>query len=385
MLIAVAVVFVLSSLALLWMFAGYPLALLLLSKVRPSPVVRQPYFPMVSILVCTYNEAPVIERRLDNLLKSDYPLERTEILVIDSASPDGTARIVSQFCKANPAAPIQLICEDVRRGKMAAINLGLQHVQGDIVILTDGPALFWPDTVRLAMENFGDARVGAVTGNFVNARLGKETSTQKNEQVVLSFRKMLRRLESAVDSTPWLSGEFAAFRRTLIQAIPSKGLDDLYIAFRIREQGYRVIADFRAAYTEKRPETYSDLVTMKVKNIAGGTHVVMSFLKTLLSYRYGIYGLMIFPTKIMHTQLNPLIFLCALLSGGILLVSQIGLAASFLLTFSTAALVLLLGTYKKGVLLRPIGAFILSEWIILKGLLAYRTYTPLWDKAKTTR
>jgi hypothetical protein len=124
---------------------------------------------------------------------------------------------------------------------------------------------------------------------------------------------------------------------------------------------------------------------MKVKNIAGGTHVVLVFLKTLCRPRYGIYGLLIYPTKIMHTQLNPLIFLVALLSGGTLLVSQIGLLGTLVFLAVLGVLAIALAIYKKGALLRPVAAFILSEWIILRGLFAYRSFTPLWQKATTTR
>jgi cellulose synthase/poly-beta-1,6-N-acetylglucosamine synthase-like glycosyltransferase len=384
--IAIIVLFVAAILALLWMFAGYPLVLFLIAKLRPNPISRQPNFPLVSILVCTYNESGVIKRRLQNLLESDYPQQSMEILVVDSASPDGTADCVQEFCRANPLAPVQLIRESERRGKVSAINLGLSSARGEVVILTDAPALFWPDTIRLAVENLADPRVGAVTGNFITSPTDGDTSAQKNEQVVLGFRKLVRRLESEVDSTPWLSGEFTVFRKALLPAIPVEfGIDDLYIALETRAQGYRVIADLRAAYTEKRPETYSDLVTMKVKNIAGGTHVVLVFLKTLCRPRYGIYGLLIYPTKIMHTQLNPLIFLVALLSGGTLLVSQIGLLGTLVFLAVLGVLAIALAIYKKGALLRPVAAFILSEWIILRGLFAYRSFTPLWQKATTTR
>jgi cellulose synthase/poly-beta-1,6-N-acetylglucosamine synthase-like glycosyltransferase len=46
--------------------------------------------PSVSVIVPTYNERPVIEKKLRNLAEMDYPKEKIEIVVVDSASSDGT-------------------------------------------------------------------------------------------------------------------------------------------------------------------------------------------------------------------------------------------------------------------------------------------------------
>lgn len=381
-------VFCVSSAALFWAFAGYPLALILLSKLRPNPVARRPHHPQVSILVCTYNEARVIERRIENLLESDYPLDKLEILVVDSASPDGTGEIVERFCGAHAAAPVRLLREDERRGKVSAINLGLSRAQGELVFLTDGPTLYWPDTVRLAVENFADPRVGAVTGRWADYTYDAETPAQESRQPVIGFRNLFRRLESDVDSTTVLTGELTAFRKSLLPAIPSEVvIDDLYIALAVREQGYRVIADSRAAYTEKSPETYSELIVQKVNNVAGSAHLLMRFRKMFGNYRYGLFGLVIFPSRVIQAPLSPILLALAIGSGIILAVAWLGIQTSLLLGLALLSLGALLGLYRRGALLRPLWAFALSEWIILRGLVRYMRgeYTSLWEKVASTR
>src|SRR4030043_1829693 len=158
--IIIQLIFVMAILTLIWMFLGYPVALFVINKIKSNPVDKAPPTLKVTVLICTYQEANVIERRLENILQSDYPLEQMEILIVDSSSPDGTCDVVDRFCGAHPLAPIRMICEDNRRGKVSAINIGLSSAHGEIIILTDGPALFWPDTIRFVIENFNDPKVG---------------------------------------------------------------------------------------------------------------------------------------------------------------------------------------------------------------------------------
>jgi cellulose synthase/poly-beta-1,6-N-acetylglucosamine synthase-like glycosyltransferase len=385
---SILVVFILSSALLFWMFAGYPLALFLLSKICSRPVNQQPHFPQVSVVVCTYNEARVIERRLSNLLELDYPLDKLEILVVDSASKDGTVSFVNRFCIAHPDAPIRLIREDARRGKVSAINLGLACASGEVVILTDGPTVFAQDTIKLVMQNFADLSVGAVTGNFVKYDLEGEIASQETEWVVFNFRKFLRRLEAIVDSTTWLSGELTAFRRNLIPAIPSSVIiDDAYIAMAIREQGYRVVVDERAIYTEKRPARYAETVTIKKKSVVGSVQEMVRFRKMLFNLGYHWYGVLVLPAKLLHFYLNPFILLSMLISGLWLAWLYIGAVPLLTAIGGSLFLLLLLGLYRRGKMLRPLVAFGLMEWIIITGLLQYATgdYSAAWEQVKSTR
>ena len=48
------------------------------------------YVPKVSIIIPTYNEVNLIESKLNNIVSQNYPKELIEIIVVDSASSDGT-------------------------------------------------------------------------------------------------------------------------------------------------------------------------------------------------------------------------------------------------------------------------------------------------------
>jgi glycosyltransferase involved in cell wall biosynthesis len=49
---------------------------------------------MVTVIVPTYNEARLIESKLDDIARQDYLRGRLEVIVVDSASTDGTVEAV---------------------------------------------------------------------------------------------------------------------------------------------------------------------------------------------------------------------------------------------------------------------------------------------------
>ncbi|MEM1567596.1 glycosyltransferase [Pyrobaculum sp.] len=55
------------------------------------------YTPRVTVIIPTYNEADAIEERLNNIYSQDYPREKLEIIVVDSASADGTPAAVEKW------------------------------------------------------------------------------------------------------------------------------------------------------------------------------------------------------------------------------------------------------------------------------------------------
>ena len=65
-----------------WAMIGYPISLVILNKLFKKKNEKDySYAPSVSIMVVAHNEEKVIEEKLNNLLKVDYPGEKLEILV----------------------------------------------------------------------------------------------------------------------------------------------------------------------------------------------------------------------------------------------------------------------------------------------------------------
>ena len=82
--------------ALLWTHVLYPLGAAALRACARAPVRKAAIEPTVTVIVAAYNEEPVIERRLENLLALDYPADKLEIVVASDASTDRTNELVER-------------------------------------------------------------------------------------------------------------------------------------------------------------------------------------------------------------------------------------------------------------------------------------------------
>src|SRR5687768_10392931 len=80
--------------ALAWTHAGYPLTAAALARLRPRPVRRDDATPEVTVVVAAHDEEGVIGRRVENLLRLDYPADRLAVVVASDGSTDGTNAVV---------------------------------------------------------------------------------------------------------------------------------------------------------------------------------------------------------------------------------------------------------------------------------------------------
>jgi glycosyltransferase involved in cell wall biosynthesis len=96
---------------------------------------------LVSIVIPAYDEAATIAIVLDRVRELDL---RTEIIVVDDGSRDGTPDLVAG------APDVQLIRHERNRGKGAAVRTGIQASTGDIVVIQDADLEYDPrDLPRL--------------------------------------------------------------------------------------------------------------------------------------------------------------------------------------------------------------------------------------------
>jgi len=100
-------------------------------------VVDRPHSqPKISCVIPAYNEQENLKILIPLLVNCISAMTATfEILVIDDGSQDGTYQTVVDFAKDFNIKAIQF---SRNFGKEAAITAGLQHAQGNLIILMDG-------------------------------------------------------------------------------------------------------------------------------------------------------------------------------------------------------------------------------------------------------
>jgi GT2 family glycosyltransferase len=114
--------------------------------------------PFVSVIIPVLNGEKTIGDCMASLLRTDYPPERHEILVVDNGSTDRTAEIVKNL-------PVQYLREE-RRGAPAARNTGIKASRGELVAFTDADCVVTRGWLGELVRTFDEDRVGGVAGEI---------------------------------------------------------------------------------------------------------------------------------------------------------------------------------------------------------------------------
>jgi len=300
-----------AALALLAVTAApYVAFLALYAWVQPSgsPADKQAAEPSVSIVLPTYNEAKIVETKLDDVLALDYPMEHVELVVVDS-STDETRDIIRDYFADLDAPELVLLEEDERRGLAPALNDAYAAASNEMVVKTDCDSKLPPDVLREAAANLADDDVAAVTGRNVEVLGGSEV-----ESGYRGVQSHIQQLESHLDSTLIFHGPFSAFENDALLPIdPNSLADDTELALKIRRQGGRVVFDPAVQYMEA---SFSDFVKRRKQKDRRG----MGLIRLLVQHRdalgkYGKYGKVVLPFNWWFMIVSPWLLAVTLVVG----------------------------------------------------------------------
>lgn len=334
---------VIAGLILFVFYLGY--FILMWSKAKgwkPLHTSRN-FTPSVSIVVPTYNEEDTITHKLKNLMEQDYPSDKVEVVVIDSASQDGTVELVEKFTKDIKGLKLKLIMEGQRRGKASALNEVLKHCTGEIVVITDADAICEKGALRKLVLNFSNPNVGAVTGRQILLNPNQTLAT-KVEKTYRSIFEVLRVGESSLDSTPIFNGPLMAFRSNLLEPISEDTIaDDSQLAVQIRKKGFRSIYDRSAVFYEYAPPTFRSRFLQKLRRGQGLIQIFLRQRGMLLNGKYGEFGVIVFPAEFFMHVVSPIVVFTFLifLAYSLLLINNyllIGLIITLAISFGALAI-----------------------------------------------
>jgi cellulose synthase/poly-beta-1,6-N-acetylglucosamine synthase-like glycosyltransferase len=290
---------------LLYTYGGYPLLLIALGSLRQLKsdlrfglsrhTRRVPRdraeCPRVSIVFAAHNERSVIEQKMRNCARLDYPAASLEILVGCDGCTDGTAAI------ARAAAPPNASVYEftVRSGKPAVLNRLLPRARGEIVVFCDANTELEPDAIRALVRHFRQPGIGCVCGEL---RLRAPDGQASGEQLYWRFETLLKFLESRSNMLVGANGAVFAIRRSLFVPIPADGIvDDFLIGMHARAAGYRIVYEPEAvAWEQVAPSTRHEF-RRRVRIGAGNFHA-LRYTWRLLHPRAGAVALAFWSHKV---------------------------------------------------------------------------------------
>ena len=206
----------------------------------------------VSLYIPCFNAAKTIKPCLEAVLKQSYSLK--EIVIVDDASTDATADIVSHY-------PVKLIKQKNNRGLAATRNVAIKQIDTEFIASVDADCL--PDSgwLKHLMEEFKSPEIVGSGGKLL------ETEASSVFDLWRSIH-MKQNWEDIKAEPPFLFGSNTVFRR---KALVETGLyneefrnnyEDIDMCRRLKSRGYALRYQSRAYVNHlKKDNLYSLLNT----------------------------------------------------------------------------------------------------------------------------
>jgi GT2 family glycosyltransferase len=96
---------------------------------------------MMTVLIATHNGADTFGRTLQRLTEIEAPPGGWKLVVVDNASTDETKDIIHAY---RTKLPLEYL-EERQVGKSYALNCGMNHAEGDLLVCSDDDVLPAPD------------------------------------------------------------------------------------------------------------------------------------------------------------------------------------------------------------------------------------------------
>lgn len=264
------IVFWISLIAILYTYAGYPLAMWIFARLRPRLWHADPITPSVSIVLAVHNGAALLTRKIQHLLGLDYP-NIQQIIIVSDGSTDGTEELLAEQ-RDRRLRPILL---KEHGGKAVAVNAGVAAATGDVILFVDIRPEIACGAIQQLVGNFADPEVGCVTGRLILHRAGHDAASSAVGGLYWRYEQWIRKCEAICDSPVGVYGGFYAVRREL--ALPQPAgiiLDDMFQPLSIIRQGYRSVLDADACVHDMWPKNVGGEFHRKVRTLAGNFQLV---------------------------------------------------------------------------------------------------------------
>jgi 1,2-diacylglycerol 3-beta-glucosyltransferase len=248
-----------------------------LGRVHRLPRVVPDRYPAITVLVAARNEEKNIGRCMRALLQQDYPADRMQIIVVNDDSEDRTLAIMETMAREHPGRVtiVSTVPEQTHaKGKARAIAQGMDHAEGEFVLLTDADCAP-PVTWARAVAEYFNAGVDVCGGFTVIEAHDLFSTTQQLDWIHL---QTLGSCALALSYPVGVIGNNFSFRRAAYEAVGGyRGVqftvtEDFALFRAMVEHGSKAIfpCDFQAQMLTLPCATMTDMLSQKHRWTRGG-------------------------------------------------------------------------------------------------------------------
>jgi 1,2-diacylglycerol 3-beta-glucosyltransferase len=244
--------------------------------------------PIVSLLVAAKNEEVVVTDLVQMLCAIDYPVDRTEIWIVDDASTDRTPEILDRLAQTYRQLQVLHRPTGSTGGKSGALNQVFSLCRGDIIGVFDADAKIDPQMLRAVVPIFNNPVIGAVQvrKSIANYRTNFLTRGQATEMALDSY---LQEQRITIGGIGELRGNGQFVSR---QALNSCGgwneqtiTDDLDLTLRLHLSNWKIGFLSQPAVAEEGVTTINSLWHQRNRWAEGGFQRYLDYWRFIVGSR----------------------------------------------------------------------------------------------------
>ncbi len=386
------IIFWLSLFIVFYTFMGYGVFLYFLVKIKRyfkgKPAIITPIndlLPNCTLVVAAYNEELFIEEKIINSLQIKYPPGKLKLLFVADGSTDRTAGIISGYPQ------IQLLHQEGRSGKIAAVHRAMEYVDTEIVVFTDANTFLNPEAITRICRHYTDKTVGAVAGEKRVQINENADASAAGEGFYWKYESTLKKWDSELYSVVGAAGELFSVRRSLYQDVPADTvLDDFMISMLIATKGYRIVYEPEAYAIETASENVSEELKRKIRIAAGGMQSILRLKSLFNPFKYPVLSFQYISHRVLRWTVTPFLLILVFILN-VALAFEPGQAFYMAIFFSQILFYLLavLGFImeKRHIRIKVLFIpyyFCVMNYAVLMGIIRYFTtkQSAVWEKAQ---
>jgi len=278
--------------------------------------------PFVSVIIPMNNEEKVARQILEQILKSNYPHEKMEIIPVNDHSTDKTKEIIDEYARNSPLIYPVHREGDSERGKVFVLNEVMDFAKGEVIVIFDADYQPPEGIIRELVIGFKDPEIGAVMGRVLVANCSSNLLTMMLEMERSGGYQVDQQARYNMDLIPQYGGTVGAYRKDAVLHMgkfnPKVLAEDTELTFKMFLNGWKVAYANRAECYEEATENWQARAKQVKRWARGHNEVMFRYFGKLITSKYLSFKEKIDGILLLFIYMLPALLLVGIISSVIL-------------------------------------------------------------------